>query len=323
MPRPLAFVLGLVWLTAARARASPEVQVERCPEAIERALPAVVNLEIDVLLRERGRTRNPPDRVAIRCSGDHVFLSVTLASTQRESSLDLAELAPEHRARAVALAAAELVDAMSPSSPPAESTPETAAKKTPARPPLDDRSFTAPPPESGPRRRPTLGVGVLAEWLGAPKTWLFGARLSFGYPVDGVLEPSFSLDGALGDSTSASARVRVETLSVGAHLLFGTTASGFRWLAGPGARFGWARLTGHPDAESALEGESLSGVWGGPELRARAGTESAALGSPAFAIELASGYVVLPIRGLVDGADSVFAIDGLWLSASAQVGLAL
>jgi hypothetical protein len=323
MPHLVAFVLGLILATTARAHASPEVQVERCPEAIERALPAVVKLEIDVLLRERGPTRNPPDRVAIRCSGDQVFLSITLDSTERESSLDLAELAPAHRARAVALAAAELVDAMTPRPPPAPPPPETEAKKSSAPPPPDDRSFGAPPPEPSAHPRPTLSAGVLAEWLGAPKTWLFGARLSLGYPIGRVLVPAFSLDGTLGNSTSASARVRAEALSFGAHLYFGTTAHGFRWLAGPGARFGWARLTGHPDAESALVGESLSGVWGGPELRARAATESAAPWSPAFALELASGYVALPVRGLVDGAEAVFALEGIWLSASAQVGLAL
>jgi len=45
--------------------------------------------------------------------------------------------------------------------------------------------------------------------------------------------------------------------------------------------------------------------------------------SPAFAFDLGAGYVALPVRGLVDGSASVFALEGVWLSACAQVRLAL
>jgi hypothetical protein len=86
---------------------------------------------------------------------------------------------------------------------------------------------------------------------------------------------------------------------------------------------GVARLTGHPNADSALEGETLSALWGGPELRARVTTLPPAPWTPAFALDLGAGYVAFPVRGLVDGSESVFAIEGVWLSASAQVGFAL
>ena len=125
--RVAAWLLSAGWvlLATARASAAPEIRIQHCSAALVRALPAIVNLEIDVLLRERGPSRNPPDGVAIRCSGDRVFLEVTRGTTRRESSFDLTELAPEHRARAIALATAELVHAMSPREP---SSPAPTAK---------------------------------------------------------------------------------------------------------------------------------------------------------------------------------------------------
>jgi hypothetical protein len=83
------------------------------------------------------------------------------------------------------------------------------------------------------------------------------------------------------------------------------------------------RLTGRPKPESAFEGESLSALWGGPEIRARVVTRPSASWSPALALDLGAGYVALPVRGLVDGSASVFALEGVWLSACAQVGLSL
>src|SRR5688572_6234547 len=157
---------GLVLLATARAQATPEIRVQDCPDALVRALPALVNLEIDVLLRERGSSQNPPDEVAIRCSGDRVFLEVTVGSSRRESSLELRDLLPEHRARAVALATAELVHAMSAREPasPAATAKTKASEPSPTPQPTDDRHFT---PEPGPPRepsRPLLAAGVLALW---------------------------------------------------------------------------------------------------------------------------------------------------------------
>jgi hypothetical protein len=316
---------GVVLLATARARATPEIRVQDCSEALVRALPALINLEIDVLLRERGPSRSPPDDVAVRCSGDRVFLEVTLGATRRASSLELGELLPEHRARAVALATAELVHAMSPREPssPAPTRKTRAPEPAPTSRPLDDRNFAPEPSPSRERSRPLLAAGVLAFWLGEPKAMLFGARLSFDHSVAKDLVASFSLDGAVGDSSAGSARIRAETLTAGAHLYLGAATSGVGFQVGPGVRFGGARLTGRPKPASEFEGESLSALWGGPELGARVATVPSAPWSPAFALDLGAGYVALPVRGLVDGSQSVFALEGVWLSACAQVGLSL
>jgi hypothetical protein len=214
---------------------------------------------------------------------------------------------------------------MSPREPsePAPTRKTAAPEPAPTSQPPDDRNFVPEPRPSRERSSPLLAAGVLALWLGQPKAMLFGARLSFDHSVATALVASFSLDGALGESSAGSAPIRAETLTAGAHLYLQAATPGVRFQTGPGARFGAARLTGRPKPESAFEGDSLSALWGGPELRARLATLPSAPWSPALALDLGAGYVALPVRGLVDSDEPAFALEGVWLSACAQVGLSL
>jgi hypothetical protein len=317
----------LLFLTTRSARAQaaesqpqallePQIQVSDCPEE----LPAVVKLEVDVLLRERGPTHAAPERIAIRCAEERAQIAVTMAGVSRESSIELGVLAPEHRARAVALAAAELVHSMS-SRPLAEEAPARGVV-APVSPAVTSERSPPDVASRGAWQRPALLVGGLAEWLGKPAMPLFGGRLALQYPVGRVVVPALSVDGSLGGFPSESARVTVATLSAAAHLYLGTTTGSVRWDLGPGARFGWLRLAGHPDQSSMLEGRSLAAAWGGPEARARVAYGSSP-GSPLFALEVGAGIVALPVRGLVDGAQRVYAVQGPWLSVCAEVGVGL
>jgi hypothetical protein len=315
------FVLGLVWSAAARAQTSrPDadtyVRVESCSEQLRAELPAVVKLEIDVLLRERGPTRAPPERIVIRCRDERAQIEVTLGGASRESSIDVGQLAAEPRARAVALAAAELVHAMS-SQTPAQKAPEPALTQ-----PAPAAARTLEPPRRS-LPRPALLAGGVAEWLGKPGTLLWGARLAFHYPLGALVVPALSLDGTSGDFSSRSARITVTTVTAGAHAYFGTTTGRVRWAAGPGARLGWAQLAGQPDAGSVYEGQTLAAAWGGPEARARVAYGMTESGSPLLALEVAAGVVTLPVRGLLDQRESVYALAGPWLSLCAELGLGL
>jgi hypothetical protein len=307
-------MVALSWMAAAPSvraadvTAAPElpVEVSGCADEIATALPPLVRLEIDVLVRERGPTRAPPERIAIRCAGATAHVEVALTGARRAASLDLGALAPEHAARAVALAAAELVDAMSTAPPAPPVTPTPAVRDVPA-------------PE-GPARGPALFIGALAEWLGQPKQALFGFRLALHFPVGAVVVPALSVDGSFGDFPSGSAEVSARTLGAAAHVYLGTSAGKLRFAAGPGARIGWIQLRGQVPAGSTLEGLALSAAWGGPELRAR--MAYAPFDAGLLALELGAGLVALPVRGLVDGDARVYSIEGGWLSACAQAGIA-
>jgi hypothetical protein len=323
-----ARAIGLVLLCAGAAGAQTTVtestlrfQVTNCGDDLAGRLPSVVKLEIDVLLRERGPARSPPERIAVRCEEEKARIDVTLDGASRTSTIDLHALAAEHRARAVALAAAELVHAMAGQPRPPDAPPTPVATL-----PMSRSEPDRPAPDASSRRSSpgaTLLVGGLAEWRGTPAALLFGGRAAFQYALGNVITPELSVDASFGGISAGSARVTAESLSTGAHLYFGATTGFVRWDVGPGARFGWIHLAGEPDAGSGLQGSTLSAAWGGPEVRARVAYRASQLRPALFALEAGAGMIALPVLGLRDGTQPVYAVEGPWLSVSAQVGLGL
>lgn len=323
-----ALIAALTCVPPAHAAApvtAPElpVRVTGCADEMASALPALVSLEIDVLLRERA-AREAPERIAVRCDDDAAQIEVALAGGRRTSTIALGALAPEHRARAVALAAAELVDAMSRPAPvaaqpaaPAAPTPATPAPA--ARPPeaVADRASIAAYRPTGPR--PAVLLGAVAEWLGQPKQVLFGGRLTLLYPVGHIVTPALSVDASFADFSSPSGQVSARLLGAAAHVYAGAAAGKLRFDAGPGARAGWVRLRGESPAASPVEGAALSAVWAGPELRAR--VAYAPFHASVIALDAGAGYVALPVRGLVNGATPAYSIEGPWASACLQAGV--
>jgi hypothetical protein len=327
MRRPCARAFGTVFLSAFVAGAAtsappstPRVDVINCTEGFADRLPAIVKLEIDVLLRERGPAQSPPEKIAVRCEEERAHIEVTMGGAARASTVDLRQLAADHRARAVALAAAELVHAMAGGQPVPEPSPNAPASPVIAA-AQTDRSAAAAPRRSS--QGPTLFVGGLAEWRGNPAIFLLGGRAAFQYPLGEVVTPELSLDATFGGITAQSAQVTAEYLSSAAHVYFGTTTGSVRWDVGPGARFGWVRLAGQPEAGSGLEGHTVTAAWGGPELRARVAYRASQLRPALLALQLGAGVVALPVRGLLDGSEPIYAVEGLWMSVCAEVGLGL
>jgi len=328
MRRPGARAFGSVFLCAFGAGAQaplPEsalrVEVANCAEGFAGRLPSLVKLEIDVLLRERGPTRSPPEKIAVRCEEEKAHIEVTLDGSSRASTIDLHQLAAEHRTRAVALAAAELVHSMA-SGPPTAEAPASA----PATPPVSRAQADQQAPDSSPRRSsqgPALFVGGLAEWRGNPAVLLIGGRVAFQYPLGNVVILELSIDATFGGIPSRSAHVAIQNVSTAAHLYFGTTTGSVRWDVGPGARFGWVHLAGQPEAGSGLEGHTVTAAWGGPELRARVAYRASQLRPALLALQVGAGVVALPVRGLLDGSERIYAVEGVWMSACAEVGLGL
>ena len=324
MRRLEARAFGVVLLRAFIARAEtpvPEsglrVHVTNCDEGLASRLPSVVKLEIDVLLRERGPTRSPPENVAVRCDAEKAHIEVTLRGSSRASIIDLHVLAADHRARAVALAAAELVHAMSGQPRTAEAPPNPAPP--PSRAELDRPALDASRRSSS--RGPTLLAGGLVEWRGNPTALLLGGRVAFQYPLGSVVTPELSVDASFGGIDSTSAHVSVQTVSTAAHFYVGTTTGNVRWDAGPGARFGAVHLVGQPDPGSGLQGDAVTAAWGGPEVRARVAYGASPLGPALIALQLGAGLVALPVRGLLDGTEPVYAVEGPWISVCAEIGL--
>jgi hypothetical protein len=241
----------------------------------------------------------------------------------------------------VALAVAELVHSISNQPAGTEATPTrpnltvppTSVSSTP--PETAESAATVPDARSRLPRRATVVLGGLAELFGTPRALLLGARLQLLYPLGAFVTPALTIDGALGTKSTQLADVVVKTGAAAAHLYIGTTTGSVRWDAGPGASIGVAYLSGRPQQGAALEGRSLTAPWGGPEIRGRiaylAGPTRATHGatgftpfeSPTLALEIGAGLIALPVRGMLDGAERVYSIEGMWASVSAQVGLEL
>jgi hypothetical protein len=329
MRGPWARAAAIAFLYAAGARAetaaSSGLRVENagCPEAIVPGLAAGVKLEIEVLMRERGPVGASPDRITIGCDESAARIAVTMAGAHRESTVDLGALAPEHRARALALATAELVHAMDGTS--AAEAPPTAtpAAQPTVGPPVERRPAALEPTPLATRARPELLAGGLAEWLGNPTALLFGARVAVRAPLGRFVVPALSVDGSLGSLPVPSAEVAVETVTAGVHLYVGTTIGRLRFDVGPGTRWGWVHVTGRPVAGATLEGGSVTAVCGGPELRARVGYARTEHRFPVLAVEVGAGVVARPMRGLRDGTERVYAVEGTWVSLSAALGFGL
>jgi len=329
MRGPWARAAAIAFLYAAGARAetaaSSGLRVESagCPDAIVPGLAAGVTLEIQVLMRERGPVVALPDGITIGCDESAARIAVTMAGARRESSVDLGALAPEHRARALALATAELVHAMNGASA-AEARPAAAPEPPPTIGQTVERRPAAPePPSAATRARPELLAGGLAEWLGNPTALLYGARVALRAPVGRLFVPALSVDGSLGTLPVPSAEVAVETVTAAVHLYVGTTIGRLRFDAGPGTCWGWVHVTGRPLAGATVEGGSVTALWGGPELRARVGYAGNQRRFPVIAVEAGAGLVARPMRGLRDGTERVYALEGTWLSLSAALGFGL
>ena len=166
-------------------------------------------------------------------------------------------------------------------------------------------------------------AGGLAQWLGNPTALLLGARVSLRAPLGRFLVPALSIDGSLGNLPVPSAEIAIETATGAVHLYVGRTLGRLRFDAGPGMRWGWVHVTGRPLAGATLDGSSVTAIWGGPELRARVGTSGSERRFPVIAVELGAGFVARPMRGLRDGTEPVYAVEGTWLSLSAELGFGL
>ena len=183
---------------------------------------------------------------------EDVGVNVEVAATQRTIRRDvsLADLPPEARPRALALAVAELMR-------------ETGE---PAPPPVP------PPPPPPPAPRLMLGGGVAGDvrrHFAHPAT-LFGARLELTLSsahVQVALDVGAAATSSAQSLGDVSILVASATLSIGPRITLGPTVLTF----GPAASLGWASIKGHSTDPDVIPGEGGGLV---STLGVRAGIEA-------------------------------------------------
>jgi hypothetical protein len=242
--------------------------------------------------------------VRARCRGESVELAVGDAAEGVTLSrvLDLGAEPASARARVLALAVTELVaevraraDAVSP--PP--------VVEPPPPPPI------ARPPEPAWRwtglagTRTTLAAGFTSIGIGTR----LARRVRW-------LDLAFDLVGDHGAPVASVGRIDVDTLSLGAAALVTHDVDAVALFAGPGARFGLARLRGVPAAPDRARGDDLLSPWGGPFA-----TFGARVAPRRLVLELTGelGYALGRVDALVDGAPQV-SLGGAWFGAQFGAG---
>lgn len=283
---------------------------------------AKVNVEEVERLAAIELSRAPPDVAIVAhvgCDRGLITLTVDDPVTRKTlgRKLDLSSTAARSRARTVALALAELIEAswselllpsprVMPAGPaPTEAQQEAASRIASRVIPEKERRFRVSLLGSGQR----FVSAALWEWGG-------GARLSWAGDLFGV-----SADFRVGHGTNQSAlgELIVDTLggSVGAlaHATFGLVDL----EGGVGLRGGSARIIGEPADLALATGSTRSGAWLAPMLFADVGLLTKWV-LVQFGVE--GGLVALGVRGRVNSTGGT-GVYGPYFQLSVSVGLRL
>lgn len=320
-PRWLVLVLGPVVAASATSNAyGLEVGLEAhgCADLSEARVRDLAALELTTKVVAPQARHLPGALVLVSCRGAEVSIHVTDSMTGKlvMRTFTLQEAERDVRARAIALAVAELVltswlELTLPQPTQNEGLASHASE--------DRREASAIAHRRTGRGAYLDGVLAFAEVGGTfratPWTRGVGLRLSLVFA-----QPALTMDADL-SATLASYRtalggVRVNTWSL-------ALRPALRWQRGPwlstagvGARVGLARIQGSPADPNAARGRSLVGTWGGPLVHANVGVNLAY-----FATRLGgeAGYSLHGVSGSVEGRDRA-GVRGAWLMVSLGFG---
>ena len=258
-------------------------------------------------------------------SAGHVSVSVadSLGGPGVRRDIDLDDVAPEARPRALALVVAELVGA-GPStstststsrSPPPSPTPASAAPAAVAVEPAAATASTPGLPSLGALQ---LGADFALRFYPARDTTLPGARLWLSAAL-GSWAIEAAVDGAAGSHDYEPGEVTVRSLAAGLTL-------GPRWTLGEyvagaslGADIGWTWIAGQSTNPGVVTG-SGSGATGA--VRARLGIERTVAPSVRVRALIDGGVMVSPVDATVDDVRAA-GTSGLFVLGSVGVGYAL
>lgn len=333
--------------TAVRAEERPHpsqvaLRVSSCSEPFTQALRRMLALELgDLLDAAPAPDASNLERLEIVCAAEQARISAHGVQRDQVAYNDLRfDAFPSDAApRAVALAALEALRAVDPTiserlaaqaeahattTPTvAASAPSYAASK-PAKKPAPVAK-TAAAEKSGPipaaAARPftsiTLG-GSARQFLGAPSTTLFGARLELSRRFRAPWDVGLDLDAAMnGRQRVTLGTVQAKVLSSAAWLAARVGSVDWSASAGLGGRVGLVDLDGAPSLEA--RGHHVRRPLLGALVVART---DRSVGSFTLGLAGEGGYTLAGAQGLAGGA-AALRLDGFWLALSVNAGLRL
>jgi hypothetical protein len=287
-----ALLLALLVTGSAAAGPRPSLELQGCPQPLDRELRRLLEIELPGL----GAPGWRGPRVVLRCRGDGVTVTVLepAGSRRLQRTLTLERVALPARARLVALAAAELVATLE------------------GRPPA--RAGPAPPP-----RRWALGGVVTLGALGPGYDLAYGGAVLLDHRQWRIL--GWRLELALQHSARSVAPGRAEAWLASAVAVLTVSRSAPRWrvTVGVGGRLGVCHLAGHASDPVAVEEGTVTAAWGGPHILLEGRFD---LGHTLLLLGVGATYVSLPVQGRVTG-EGPYAVDQLLVLGRAGVGFSL
>jgi len=307
-------VLALGLASEGAQAAEPSTEPRGLPISLELdGCQALDQGELDKLLAMEFRTLGvlptlPPERVRVDCAAQRAI--VTLESANASNEVDFTATAPSAWPRLLALAVSEIV---------IESRARGAA---PSAPKTTSRPLAkgphAPTHTSQKRQIFRVFAGATVRRALRPATWLTGPELGVAVELNRYFSLAADLRLELGRTETALARVDWVSTSGALVALAGGNMGRWSFGVGPGMRVGYLRLSPQVQVANAT-GHAVSGVWGGPEMQARARFVLSARGFVFGGVD--SGFITTPVIGLVDGERRLVDTSGVWLSATLGAGL--
>jgi len=295
------------------------LELRDCPNLSEQRVRELMELELSTQVVPARAPERLAALVSVTCAGNEVLIRVTDATTEKlvSRTFTLAESEPDVRARAVALAAAELV---------VTSWAELMLAKPPqqAAPPAPWVNDNRRAARAVVQRRVERGVyvdallalgaagGTFDARLGA---WGGGLRLSLACP-----EPRLGVDGdvsaTLENEPTSLGSVRTNTWSLSLRPALRLDRG--RWLAnaGLGVRIGLARVEGSAADPNTSRGHVTAGTWGGPLVHVNLGLR---LDHFVSRLGAEAGLALRGLSGTVDGREQS-GVRGPWVLITLGVG---
>jgi hypothetical protein len=318
---PLAVTRG----AAQAAEVAVSISVDRCVPVDHEALHRLLAIELGTSTAHEPGPK-VPTRVWVSCSslGIELRLEDGVTSKTMARTLPASSFRDTSSTRLLALAVAEFVVA---------SWIELGVQPDPIVPPVP----IAPPPSQDMRQaieqaideraEPTEGLSVtgalaLAVWTDNGSLWLgAGARVTREASPTMAWSVSFDFTGTSNDVEFG--RVHGLSGSIAFSALFYLRLAPLTLFTGPGARVGVVRLAGEPADEVGTKGGEFAAPFGGPLWLAR--VDLALSRSVRLGIELEGGFATLPAKATADregsaDPESIFALEGLWLSPALSLG---
>jgi hypothetical protein len=294
-----------------------------CSEVSVAALRRIVAIEIGDLLVGAGESASDEtDRVTIACGGAEARVEADGPNRPQRlrRTLRLDEFPGDAAPRALALAAIEILAALSPDVRQRIEGREAAPAPPPPPPPPAASVKERVPPPAAPRASTTvLAAAVRRAFLTDHGVSVWGARL--GLRRDLGLRLELAVDAELASGSAPASTGSITSTLGSAGLAIGLRGGSSRLAGGvaAGGRVGFARLQGEPASGSGGTGERATRAWGGPLLAARAATGGRHVG-----VEVAAelGYDLGMAHGSDAGAAGVaVAVGGPWLLVSAAIAV--